>query len=193
MFTSHKFKKLFSLGLIDKKGFIGRSDDDQDLAFEKFFEYMDDNFTETTEHKILKHADSAKGIIFVALAEAIIRKKDLELRSNKGLYANVMKLSDNNFHKTWKFGVRREQNFAFTIYFNISDVKDEKGNKILEKGYSREFLHTLLESSPQLAQEYAQHSVLRVEGKLPWDKIKFIGFRYKSKKENKFIFKYYEL
>ena len=184
MHAAKVFKHAIKEGLITKKGEI------QD--FKAIFTYLDKELEERKQHKVLSHADSAKGIAFEPVAHAIIHNDDITIGINPGK-ANVIKIDNHNFGFPFGHGIKRPQNFGFVIFFNIEDLEDDHGNKVVKHGYSKEYLESLMAASPQMAREFRQNNVVRVQGKLPAKKVIYIGFRYRDPESGEFAIKLYKI
>jgi hypothetical protein len=170
--------------LIDKNGRI--------IDFEEFFDSFDERGEEVTGADILydKNINAAKGISFLVVLDSLSNHKNLEIKSSEGSYANVLELNEANFGDTWQHGIAK-QNFSFSIYFNTNDIVANRGEKIVERGYTKSYIKTVAAASPQKARELLRQKVLRVDGLLSWKSIKYVGFRYRD--EGRFKFKFYHM
>lgn len=169
MHIKHVLKELFAKKLIDKQGNIP--------DFDVFFAFLDEHLEDRHMHKVLHHTDAAKGITFLVVADALIEHKPINIGINPGS-ANVIQLEQHNFAFPFSHGISDKQNFGFVIFFNIQELVDYDGEKVVKKGFSKEYLESLLAASPEVARAFAKNKVLRIQGNLPSSAIKYIGFRY---------------
>ena len=118
----------------------------------------------------------------------------LHLDSKGDSQANAVKI--HWLHDAWKHSLG--QNFLFVICFSRSDIKTF-GNAVGD-GYAKDHLKHIGAASAVTAAQFGTQGVLRIDGLLYPDTIRFIGFRYPVDDEDfldvegtRFNFRYYRL